>query len=146
MTLLANEMFPLETGGMLLGYRGRNGEEVITNIIGPGPKAKHGRFSFLPDGDYQQTKLERIFLDTNGQVTYLGDWHTHPRGKNHPSYLDKRTLARIAREPKSGTDTPLMAILGNGAPVWELGVARFNSESGALFKSYKIDHPRLTVF
>lgn len=138
MRKLADSFFPLETGGMLVGYVGNNGEVVVTNVIGPGPKARHGRFRFVPDGQCQQITLEKIFWESEGLETYLGDWHTHPEGKNSPSYFDKRTLAKIAQEPKSGTSQPVMAILGNGNPVWELGVVRFSSTRWKIIKEYSV--------
>lgn len=138
MSYLADFQFPSETGGMLLGYQAENNECVVTEIIGPGPLAIHHRFGLVPDGEYQQAELEKIYSESNGQVTYLGDWHTHPKGLNRPSRLDKRTLSRIARESKSGTVTPLMAILGNGNPKWEVAVVRYLSESGFIFKNFNI--------
>lgn len=135
---LAQSRFPLETGGMLIGYVGDNGEAVVKNIIGPGPKAHHGRFRFVPDGEYQQAALEKIFLETEGRETYLGDWHTHPKGENSLSYFDKITLAKIAHEPASGTAYPIMAILGDGNPIWKLGVVRFLLARGMILKSYRV--------
>lgn len=138
MRQLAQSHFPLETGGMLIGYVGDNSEPVVNNVIGPGPKARHGRFRFVPDGEYQQEALEKIFLKTEGRETYLGDWHTHPKGGNCPSYIDKITLAKIAHEPASRTAHPIMAILGDGNPIWKLGVVRFLSSRGFIIKNYKV--------
>lgn len=121
---LAMARFPLETGGMLLGYEAENGEAVVTAIIGPGPKARHRRFRFAPDADYQQAELDAHFWRTDGRETYLGDWHTHPRGTPSLSFLDKRTLARIARTPSSGTVNPIMAILAGEKEIWNIGVVR----------------------
>ena len=122
----AQQHFPLETGGMLLGYES-NDDIVLTKIIGAGPNAKHGYSHFVPDGEYQQSALEEHFWATDGRETYLGDWHTHPKGKNKLSPLDKRTLACIANEPLSGTKHPLMAIFACGGGTWDLGVVRFLS-------------------
>lgn len=122
---LAEEKSPLETGGMLIGYIALTGEPVVTSIIGPGPKAKHRRFKFTPDGSYQQTILEAHFKETDGRETYLGDWHTHPRGAPTLSYLDKCTLARIAREPRSQIPQPVMIILGGNEGEWCLNAVRF---------------------
>lgn len=136
---LARLTFPLETGGMLLGYVADNNEPVITKIIGPGPNAKHGRFKFVPDGAFQQKLLEEYFKKTNGGETYLGDWHTHPKGSAIPSYTDKKTLANIALLASSGISNPIMAILGSGEGSWSLEVIRFLSEDRKfLFRRYLI--------
>ena len=122
---LADHFFPYETGGMLLGYQAENNEAVVTCVIGPGPKAKHSCTRFVPDAEYQQEKLEDHFRRTDGRETYLGDWHSHPSGTTELSFLDKRTLARIASTPSSGTVKPIMAILAGERKSWKLGAARF---------------------
>jgi integrative and conjugative element protein (TIGR02256 family) len=133
MLQLAKQHAPLETGGMLLGYEVDSGAAVVTKVIGPGPKAKHGLFRFTPDGKFQQAELENHYWATEGRETYLGDWHTHPKSDNSPSTLDKRTLARIAQEPASRTNKPLMAILAGGSGEWDLGVVRFLSMRKRIF-------------
>jgi integrative and conjugative element protein (TIGR02256 family) len=136
---LADDRHPYETGGMLLGYEAGNGEAVITRLIGPGPKAEHSRFTFSPDSEYQQSELEAHFRATNGRETYLGDWHTHPHSNSSLSRVDKKTLARIAVTPASGTENPLMAILGGGTGTWEFGAVRFlGIRRGWLFDGYNL--------
>lgn len=136
---LAEEKFPLETGGMLIGYIASTGEPVVTSIIGPGPSAKHRRFKFTPDEIYQQAMLETHFYETEGRETYVGDWHTHPKVAPIPSYLDKCTLARIAREPRSQILLPVMIILGGCEAEWSLNAVRFlSTERKLLFKIHHI--------
>lgn len=125
MCALGEETFPLETGGMLLGYEADNGEAVVTAVIGPGPRARHRRYRFSPDAEYQQSELTAHYVRTDGRETYLGDWHTHPGGSTVLSFLDKKTLTRIASTPSSGTAKPVMAILGGGSRTWDIGAVRF---------------------
>lgn len=133
MLQFAKERYPNETGGMLLGYEADNGEAVITALIGPGPAAKHRRHSFVPDAEFQQAALEAHFFKTNGQETYLGDWHTHPNSSYSLSPVDKKTLAQIAATPTSGTRNPIMAILGGESGTWVLGAVRFLGVKRNLF-------------
>lgn len=133
MQQLAKEQYPCETGGMLLGYEADNGEAVVTALIGPGRAAIHGRYSFVPDAESQQAALEAHFFKTNGQETYLGDWHTHPHSTPSLSPMDKKTLSRIAAIPASGTLNPIMAILGEGSGTWSLGAVRFLGVKRRLF-------------
>lgn len=108
---------PFETGGILLGHRvGR--EIVVTSLVDPGPRAKHTRWSFDPDGAWQQVELETVFLATHGRVTYLGDWHSHPLDSGLPSGRDRRTAKRIARHHDSQTTEPLMIITGLREGAW----------------------------
>jgi integrative and conjugative element protein (TIGR02256 family) len=126
---------PLETGGMLLGYDADNHEAVVTNIIGPGPKARHRRMRFRPDHEYQQERLERHFALTEGRETYLGDWHTHPSGSCDLSWLDKRVLVRIAKTPAARTAHPIMLVLADGKPEWRVCANRLLAfRSGLLSK------------
>lgn len=135
----ADQHYPFETGGMLLGYEAGNGAAVVTHLIGPGPTAKHSRFRFSPDSEYQQAELEAHFRATKGKETYLGDWHTHPHSNSNLSRVDKKTLARIAKTPTSGTRTPLMAILGGGTGTWVLGAVRFiGTKRGLFFDNYNL--------
>ena len=126
---------PCETGGMLLGYEADNGEAVVTDIVGPGPRARHGRFRFRPDADHQQAELEARYTRTDGRETYLGDWHTHPTGSSAPSILDKRTLARIARTASSRTTRPIMVILSSNRESWVPGAIRFQWNERKFFLS-----------
>jgi integrative and conjugative element protein (TIGR02256 family) len=136
MCQLAQYSVPLETGGMLIGYVADNGEAVVTGVIGPGPNARHRRYSFLPDADYQQDKLTAWHTATNGRETYLGDWHTHPSGGTELSLKDKRTLKRIASERSSQIEKPFMVIL-DGAKNWEMRAVRLVGwEVGIIFNRY----------
>lgn len=139
MCQFGEQKFPLETGGMLLGYTSDTGDVVVTEIIGPGPNAIHRRYRFLPDADYQQERLEAHHLRTNGIESYLGDWHTHPHGDPIPSRLDRKTLAKIASSPSSGITNPVMAIVGGGTGEWKPNAFRFIGCGRCfLFKSYDL--------
>lgn len=109
---------PLETGGVLLGYRVSQTEAVVTGAIGPGPSAIHRADGFSPDAAYQETELAARFESSDGRETYLGDWHSHPGSAPLPSRKDRRTLKRIAREPDAYCPTPIMLIAGDEADRW----------------------------
>lgn len=116
----ACEYFPLETGGLLVGYRlGPN--QVVTAIIGAGERAVRTKISFEADHDYQCAELDRFFFDSMGVTVYLGDWHTHPSSSPELSGTDRRTLARIARHSPANCTSPLM-LVGGGSPgrwIWK---------------------------
>lgn len=96
MTQQGIELFPLEAGGILLGWR-RGDDRIVVDVVGPGRNALHGRTRFLPDHKWQVGEIERIFNATRGDIDYLGDWHTHPDGCAAMSGEDTRTLGRISR-------------------------------------------------
>ena len=115
----ANDKFPVETGGILMGYRAKDSNEpVITDLVGPGPKAKHERENFSPDYDFQCSEVARIYEASGRIITYLGDWHTHPNGSGAMSGKDRRTLYSIAGDSSLRAPVPLMLILASGDPEW----------------------------
>lgn len=100
---------PLETGGMLLGYR-EGSNVVVQNILSAGPGAVRGASKFEPDGAWQQTRLDKIYEQSGRITTYLGDWHSHPRGGARPSKTDRETYQRVADEPESRAPNPVILI------------------------------------
>jgi integrative and conjugative element protein (TIGR02256 family) len=121
MKALANEKFPLETGGVLIGYTGgTHGEQVvIVAITGPGPSAQHTKITFEPDHDYQTAQIADVYRTSKGASTYLGDWHSHPNSAAYLSRRDKKTLRHIGSHRPARLDRPVMVILGEGSP-WTL--------------------------
>lgn len=107
---------PLETGGLLLGWRDGL-DHVVVGILGPGPRALHGRFMFVPDHSWQVEQLRNAFNQSGGDLRYLGDWHTHPRGVAQMSELDEKTLTRIGRKVAGA----IMLIAAGHQDNWTLG-------------------------
>jgi integrative and conjugative element protein (TIGR02256 family) len=87
----AQSAFPLETGGLLLGWSPQPGAVVISRIIGPGPQARHRATSFTPDAAWQEERLAEAYEQAGRRLHYLGDWHTHPRGTVRLSSTDRAT-------------------------------------------------------
>jgi integrative and conjugative element protein (TIGR02256 family) len=114
----ANAWAPLEVGGILAGYI-QGAEGVVTHLVGPGTRATHTRASFLPDHTYHVDEVARIYRETEGVSTYLGDWHTHPDGLPRLSPTDRKTLRNIATDPEARCPEPLMMILAGSRARWE---------------------------
>lgn len=108
---------PLETGGVLIGYRGLNSDYIITNVVGPGPNAIHSKSFFEPDQKFHEREIERLYELSGCTETYLGDWHTHPNSTPYLSPQDVKTLTRIAIFKKARIANPLMLVV---APPTEL--------------------------
>ena len=107
-----NRHFPNETGGVLLGFRSSNEDWIITRIVGPGPKAIHGRYHFIPDYEFHRNEVARIYEASNCEETYLGDWHTHPGASAYTSERDKKTLKNIFNAKDARLEEPIMLIIG----------------------------------
>ena len=115
----ADEHTPDETGGVLLGYW-RDEQPVITQALGPGPNAVHKREAFIPDYEYHEAEIDRLYSETRSwTLHYLGDWHTHPGMPGYLSRRDVRTLRRIATYRLARVPRPVMLILSYG-PEWRL--------------------------
>ncbi len=114
----ANRCYPLETGGVLVGYFAPGGEPVVYAVVGPGPAAVHKRTRFTPDHSWQCNELDILFEGSAGLWTYMGDWHTHPDGIPQMSWLDRRTLQSIAKHADAKTPRPIMVIGGGNEQGW----------------------------
>lgn len=132
-------LFPLETGGILLGWR--DGPDcIIADLIGAGPEALHGRHLFLPDHAWQLRELRAAFAFSNGDLDYLGDWHTHPDGIAEMSKQDHKTLGRLTRRVRGA----LMVIAAGAADDWTLGA--WSQRRTTLFGGAQTDERDLRGF
>jgi integrative and conjugative element protein (TIGR02256 family) len=116
--LEANNRFPRETGGVLLGHWVEGRQAVVSHMIGPGPRAKHSYSTFEPDYQFQEAEIVKICGSVDAGCDYLGDWHSHPRGSPHPSARDVRVLQSIASYAAARCKDPVMCIV-SGGPNWE---------------------------
>jgi integrative and conjugative element protein (TIGR02256 family) len=118
MTAEADTLFPLETGGILVGYRAGSAQ-VVADVIGAGPTAIHKPHSFHADHEWECDQLDLIYERSAGMYVYLGEWHTHPNGNSRMSRTDRATLARIAQSTNANAPNPLMMIGAGRAGKWE---------------------------
>jgi integrative and conjugative element protein (TIGR02256 family) len=106
---------PWELGGWLLGYWAAQGSQiVVTHPTPPGPKGT--RFGVRISSRGHRERFDAAWDASEGEVTYLGDWHTHPGGPPEPSEQDAATLGELAEKEHFHTPRPLMAIVQN--PRW----------------------------
>lgn len=109
--------YPKETGGILIGWR----DGLIFQIeiaIGPGPNAIHKRNSFTRDGNFSQSQLDRIVIETNGRLDYLGEWHSHPN-KTGPSFTDFNSLNKIKTDLFYNIADPILGIVNYKEDEWQ---------------------------
>ncbi len=136
----ANSKFPLETGGILMGYWARPLREVVITIaIGPGPNALHEPTRFAPDHDFQCAQIGNVYCASSRTETYLGDWHAHPFGGRSLSRSDQRTLRRIAQTPTARLRNPLMLLLAGEPLSWEITIWCYQSVAGLWGRAVQMD-------
>jgi len=121
---------PDETGGMLIGYWSERGDAVITETIEGGPAAERGRSRFVPDGRWQQERLDEIYIHSGRRFTYLGDWHSHPTGLLRPSHRDRETAKAVAKTREARAPEPLTLIASGTKEGWRWGVFRYRRRRG----------------
>lgn len=136
----------LESGGLVLGYWASVDEAVIAQVTRPGPLAIRRRHGYVPDGDHDQQAIADVFAGTDGAVTYLGDWHSHPRSSGRLSPIDRRTLRRIAEAPEAATPHPLMIVVTGKSPRWALSAKRGYMTGFGPFVCLRVEPVRLIVY
>ncbi len=89
----------VESGGLLLGkIRGEHFE--ITQITIPYSKDKLSKFSFERNDPKHIKFMNSLKKNSFGEVSYLGEWHTHPEDFPKPSTVDKREWNNIRNKRK----------------------------------------------
>lgn len=118
---IANFSYPNETGGSLMGYINKDNLDIaVTDIINPGPKAVHKRYSFVPDYNFQEKKIKSIYFKSKRYHTYLGDWHTHPDGSSSLSNTDIKVLKNISEYAPARMPFPIMILLSGNKNKWKI--------------------------
>ena len=117
MQRLIRENPKIETGGVLAGYLDGKGDVIITHASEPGPKAIKSATKFEKDVTFCQDFLDKLYLESNKKIVYVGEWHSHPSENNQPSGTDIKSLSEIAIQKEYLTDNPAMIIFSNkGVP------------------------------
>ena len=138
---------PLETGGVLIGYLAQPGNvPVVLWAGGPGPLAIHAESYYRPDHEHDEELISTSYRESGRRWVYLGDWHTHPAPVSRLSWLDKRTLKRIAKYPSARVKRPVMLILSSSS-VWTPTVWQGSLAPSRLWgKMLRVDELAATVF
>lgn len=97
-----------EAGGILLG-KVRAGNLEIIEATEPTRKDWRSRFFFVRHQNDHQKIVKQRWEDSQGQVRYLGEWHTHPEDFPSPSGTDLREWRVLAESRIDGR--PLLAVI-----------------------------------
>lgn len=103
----------IETGGILIGFKGKNNCVYVINATGPGPKAVRTEIWFERDIEYCQKILNEEYEKFGDKSIYIGEWHCHPSRSNKPSNRDLLSLSEIAEAENYLVDEPVMLIFSN---------------------------------
>jgi tRNA A37 threonylcarbamoyladenosine dehydratase len=85
----------IETGGCLIGSVFLVPKSiVITDILPPPQDSMATPTMFVLGKEGLEKKIKSLERKTNGKITYLGTWHSHPHG-GEASATDKNTATRL---------------------------------------------------
>lgn len=111
----------LEAGGVMLGRHILGSRDIIVDTVTiPRAHDRRTRFRFYRDQYAHQRIIDRVWRESGGTCTYLGEWHTHPEEDPLPSALDLREWQRKLREDIFTGEALYFVILGTKhLRVWE---------------------------
>jgi len=101
-----------ENGGVLMGelYPSLN-KIIITHALICDNQNSH-RNGINLNTKCLQNKILKIWEKSNGKITYLGDWHTHPCKNPKPSIIDKITFFKNYHQSRFDQNVLIYIILG----------------------------------
>lgn len=103
----------IETGGILIGFKGKNNFIYVLRATGPGPKAKRLVNRFERDIEFCQNILNEEHEMFGDKGIYIGEWHYHPNVSNKPSNIDLMSLSEISEAENYLVNEPIMLIFSN---------------------------------
>lgn len=128
-TAMREECLPNETGGILLGVVDIPAQRILLASAAKAPADSVGSPSgFIRGTDGVQQMIERSMAETQGQLRYVGEWHSHPpQAGVMPSITDLSQINWLATIFDMDTLPGLMLIAGET----ELAVIFMRRDNGS---------------
>lgn len=101
-----------ECGGIILGSTTNDNRIIVRGIPKATNDKKSSKCSCIIDKLAAQKIINGVFRDTDGMVTYIGEWHTHPVDIPTYSTQDKETIKDRFLSNQITTEFLLMLIIG----------------------------------
>lgn len=109
--------YPNEFGGVFVGYK--QGDLIIIDDILIPDDFENGKTIFVRRPGTLNDRLELIFNETKGKITYIGEWHSHPDGPPSPSSTDIDAMREIVNTKKIGNSNPILMIAKISEQIFE---------------------------
>lgn len=111
-----------ETGGLLFGLRDDAAKVLwIDDVSGPPPDSTFAVDGFVCGTEGCQELVARKREETQGELNFVGLWHTHPAGPPHPSDRDLATMLSVIGFGERPLPFACMLIVGRDAGRESLG-------------------------
>lgn len=108
----------IETGGVLMGELYLKSNKIkITHVLACKDNIA-SRYRIDLNIKCLQNQINKIWEESGGTVTYLGDWHTHPEINPSPSFMDYKTFVLNYYTSKFNHNCLLYLILGVKKNIW----------------------------
>jgi hypothetical protein len=119
MDLLRRAALPSETGGVLLGVVDLYRRTVhVTGVLPAPADSEHAPAYFVRGAAELRTDVEEIIRRSAGVLSYVGEWHSHPRrAETRPSDDDETLFAKLHERVGPTAKPYCMAIIGD-AGLW----------------------------
>lgn len=118
----------VEKGGVLMGKLYPSSNKIVITHALICNNQESTRYELNLNTKCLQEKILKIWEESNGTITYLGDWHTHPEKAPKPSITDYKTFILNYFSSKFDQNLLLYIIVGNAEINW------CKSFNGLLFK------------
>ena len=86
---------------------------IITNISTTNSKDRKGKYYFIRNKKQAQLVINKYWENSNGEINYLGEWHTHDEQYPTPSFVDKQLVKQMLNNKNIEINNVFMIILGN---------------------------------
>jgi len=122
----------VETGGILAGTWDRARKIIyVAGHFDPPPDSKHEPTGFVRGMVGIYRTITEVENSTVGNLTYIGEWHTHPRGHISRPSSDDTKLLRWVHDALQWSDAPALILIAgdDGFPLVLLDDGKQYSES-----------------
>lgn len=123
-----------ESGGMVIGSVVNNSNEIeIRDYTLPQIGDYQSRYRFIRKKQKHNALLQKKWLESNGTVMYMGEWHTHPEHDPHYSQQDMRNWRNLLK--KSNTFSDYLFFIIGGIDFFRIWIG--NRTNGEIVFIYK---------
>lgn len=124
MAALRESRLPNETGGVLLGgWDTLHNRVYVVDVIGSPADSHEWPTGYLRGVTGLKEAVEDVSLITDGQLGYVGEWHSHPKGaSSNASDDDANVFAWLTEQRSRDGYPPVMAIYGERTSNWHVAM------------------------